>query len=265
MASNIIKDDAKGKIELLTDDLKLTEDASTVLLGAQGGSIESLDVKNKPHFIISKLKDIVERFKKFSLKDIDARNGVESLMTELQAMEDEGTYETKISNFLNDNERKFKMYYDFCHELIEFLVVVESDTNHLVSEETSQLSIDIKTEIYFNLLIARGKINTQTARVTLIKSVCEKFFNDFRKMGFPAPGNRKVFASSISSYRAIIDLKNPEAFITIMKASNEHLSRYDSLTCKILNSLKANMSLLSLTDEEIADFIIKKLKDIVER
>ncbi|GBL72869.1 hypothetical protein AVEN_128064-1 [Araneus ventricosus] len=259
-----------------TEDSILTKDASTPSraaqvdrfesIDAQGENIDSVVAEDEDDFAFKKLKKFVKGFGESAMKEKDARNAIESMIAEMQSIKEARTYKTQIVKFLNNIEAKVNAHEDFGPEHKAFLDEIESFMYNLMLVGANQFSLYQQKQIYLNLLIIREEIINQINRLTLVKSNCETFCSDFRNMGFPVSF---ILKSSASGNSAQLDIMadvsaRKTTFITTMKAFVSYISDYEMLVSKIVNGVEENLSSLSLTNEDKADFIITKLKDTIE-
>ncbi|GBN47162.1 hypothetical protein AVEN_252070-1 [Araneus ventricosus] len=157
----------------------------SVLNRLEGKVLSSLSTEQQADVIITKLKDIGERFPKSSKKEIKTRTVSESMNTELQLIQDKRTEKEKIAEFLDYIADKVEVFEDFISEMKSFFDEIESAMNNLEWEKIKHFSLEDRKKIYFNLLIARAGIRFQILRLNSIVSSCEKFREDFVKLSFP--------------------------------------------------------------------------------
>ncbi|GBL90470.1 hypothetical protein AVEN_179401-1 [Araneus ventricosus] len=151
---------------------------------------------SKYDFLIEHLQNIPERLEELFFKGEEVREISDSLIEELQSVKNKEADESEFDQFLNDVERKVRMFQQFIFEFYMIYADMNMIVNYVLLGGSHHLSLENRTEVLCNLIYIHPRISCRVRELDRIKSSLEKFENDFDKISIPAnfPHHQAAFA-----------------------------------------------------------------------
>ncbi|KAF8791011.1 hypothetical protein HNY73_005948 [Argiope bruennichi] len=209
---------------------------------------------DKVNLFIIIFKKISDSFRESALKERSATKLMESILRDIQPINDKENENTEVSKVIDLIKRDVKRQEEegWYHDLIDLSENPRSIVDYLKVDEIDGLSVDNQKKIFLTLRNVREQRKSQIERIKSIKSECEKILKEFDKLELL----KKWRFTANKLFRQIVF--NKTISYRIEEASQDYLS-----TSIVLNNLREKC-FPSLNPEEQVDVITEKLKEIKE-